>query len=188
ALQSMHSGLTPALKDEVLVEGLKHWHIRDGLVVVQVGLSAALLVGSVLVVRSLQNALNVPLGFEPRHAASASFDLSLQGYDRAFAKQFEQRVLEKVSSIPGIESAGLINGLPLTLAISNCYIFVEGKPPLRDSDAPMAARYWSSPGYLRAAQTKLIAGRDFESRDETEHSRAVLVNQTFARQLFPGED
>lgn len=188
AMQSIRGGLTPALKGEVVVEGLKHWHMRDGLVVVQVALSAALLVGSVLVVRSLQNALNVPLGFEPKHAASASFDLSLQGYDRSYTKQFEQRVLERVASLPGIESAGLINGLPLTLAISNCYIFVEGKPPLRDSDAPMAARYWSSPGYLRAAQTKLIAGRDFEMRDETEHSPAVLVNQTFATQLFPGEN
>jgi putative ABC transport system permease protein len=82
----------------------------------------------------------------------------------------------------------LINGLPLTLAISNCYIFVEGKPLLRDSDAPMAARYWSSPGYLRAAQTKLAAGRDFEPGDENEHSPAVLVNQTFAREMFPGEN
>jgi predicted permease len=79
AMQSMYRGLTPALKDEVLVEGLTHWHLRDGLVVAQVALSAALLVGSVLVVRSLQNALNVPLGFEPRHAASASFDLSRKG-------------------------------------------------------------------------------------------------------------
>jgi hypothetical protein len=52
----------------------------------------------------------------------------------------------------------------------------------------MAARYWSSPGYLRAAQTKLIDGRDFDARDEVETSRAVLVNQAFARQLFPGEN
>jgi predicted permease len=188
AMQSIRGGLTPALKDAVVVEGLKHWHMRDGLVVVQVALSAALLVGSILVVRSLQHALTVPLGFQPQHAATASFDLSLHGYDRAYTRQFEKRVLERVSSMPGIDAAGLINGLPLTLAISNCYIFVEGKPPLRDSDAPMAARYWSSPGYLRAAQTKLIDGRDFDARDEVETSRAVLVNQAFARQLFPGEN
>jgi predicted permease len=189
AMQSTRSGLTPALKDEAVIEGLKGWHIRDGLVVLQVALSVALLVGSVLVVRSLQNALNVPLGYEARHAATVSFDLSLHGYDRAYTRQFEQRLLEKVSSMPGIEAAGLINALPLTLmSMSNCYIFVEGKPVLRDSDAPMAARYWASPGYLRAAQTKLIAGRDFEMRDEAENSRAVLVNQTFARQLFPGEN
>jgi predicted permease len=188
AMQSTRGGLTSVLKDEVVVAGLKHWHVRDALVVVQVALSAALLVGSVLVVRSLRYALDGPLGFEPKHAASASFDLSLQGYDRLYTKQFERRVQEKVASLPGIESVGLISGLPLTLAISNCYIFVEGKPPLLDSDAPMAARYWSSPGYLRAAQTKLIAGRDFEARDETEHSAAVLVNQTFAQQMYPGEN
>ncbi len=188
AMQSTNGGLAPALKDEIVVEGLKRWHIRDGLVVVQVALSAALLVASVLVVRSLQNALAVPLGFEPRHAASSSFDLSLHGYDRAYTREFEHRLLDRVSSMPGIEAAGLINGRPLTPAISNCYIFVDGKPPLRDSDAPMAARYWSSPGYLRAAQTKLIAGRDFDKRDGTAYASAVLVNQTFARQLFPGEN
>jgi predicted permease len=154
----------------------------------QVALSALLLVASVLVVRSLQNAVTVRVGLETRHAAAAAFDLSLEGYDRVRARAFEQQLIERVRALPGIDSVGLINGLPLTLAISNCYIYVEGKPPLRDVEAPMAARYWSGPGYLRAAQTKLLAGRDFETRDDADGMPAVLVNETFARQLFPGEN
>jgi len=188
ALRSTRSGVAASLKEESIIESLKGWHLRDALVIAQVGLSAVLLVGSVLVVRSLQNALNVKLGFEPRHAVVASFDMGFQGYDRATAKQFDERLIERVRSLPGIESAGLINGLPLTLAISNCYIYVEGKPALRDADTRMAARYWTSPGYLRAAQTRLIAGRDFDTSDETDRSRSVLVNQTFAQELFPGEN
>jgi hypothetical protein len=92
--------------------------------------------------------------------ASASFDLSLQGYDRAYTKQFEQRVLEKVASLPGIESAGLINGLPLTLAISNCYIFVaEGKP--------LPARFRRADGRSILVESRIPSRRPDETHRRT---------------------
>ena len=125
-----------------------------------------LVVGSILVVRSQQHAMTLKLGFEPRHAATVSFDLGLLGYDRPRAREFEHRVIEKVRALPGIESAGLISFLPLTLlGISNYTILVEGKPVPRAADVPMAAKYWTGPGYFGAARTKLLAGRDFDDRD-----------------------
>ena len=67
-------------------------------------------------------------------------------------------------------------------------IFIEGKPEPRPGDAPMANMYDITPGYLRAMQTRLISGRDFDARDTKEASQVVLVNEAFARQLLPGED
>ncbi len=188
ALQSVRASLAPALKNEAPVQRFRRFQLRDALVAAQVALSVVLLVVSVLVVRSLQHALNLHLGFEPRHAASVSFNLALQGYDETRGHEFQRRLIEKVRAVPGIEAAGIISGLPLTLIISNNEILVEGKPVTRAAETPFAAMYWISPGYLQAAQTKLLAGRDFEERDNGESRRVVIVNQAFARQMLPGEN
>jgi len=188
ALQSTRTSLMPALKNEAPAKGLRRFHLRDLLVAAQVALSVVLLVGSVLVVRSLQHALSLHLGFEPRHAAAVSVDLGLEGYDESRGREFQRRLLAKVRALPGIESAGLINALPLTLNINNDSIFLEGKPVPRAADAPMAAMYRVGPGYFRTVQTKLVAGRDFDERDIPGSKRVVIVNQAFVRQLLPNED
>ena len=188
ALQSARTSLTPALKNEAPVGSWRRFHLRDVLVAAQVALSVVLLVGSVLVVRSLQNVLSLHLGFEPRHAAAVSVNLGLEGYNEARGREFQRRLIDKVRALPGIESAGLINALPLTLNINNNPIFLEGKPIPRAADAPVAAIYRVGPGYFRTAQTRLVAGRDFDERDTPGSKRVVMVNQAFIRQLLPNED
>ncbi len=188
ALQSTRGAVAPALKNETPVEGLRNWHLRDVLVGAQVALSVVLLVGSVLVVRSLRHALSLNLGFEPRHAAAVSFDLGLQGYDETRGREFHRRLLEKVRALPGIDSAGLSSGLPLSLNWNNNGIYVEGKPVPRAADVQSAAVFRGSPGYFRAMQTKFVAGRDFDGRDKQSSRPVVIVNQAFGRQLLPGEE
>ncbi len=188
AIQSTRSTLAGAMRNDAPSNSLRRVSLRDLLVITQVALSVVLLIGSVLVVRSLQHALSLHLGFEPRHAAVISYDLGLQGYNEEQAREFQRRLLDKVRSTPGIEAAGLIDGLPLTLNISNSAIFLEGKPEPRAGDAPLANMYSISPGYLKAMGTKLVAGRDLDQRDKKDAPLTVLVNETFARQLLPGED
>ncbi|HXA66116.1 MAG TPA: FtsX-like permease family protein [Bryobacteraceae bacterium] len=188
ALQSARVGLAGAMRNDAPSEKLRRVNLRDILVTSQIALSVVLLIGSVLVVRSLQHALSLHLGFEPRHAAALSFDLGLQGYNEERGREFQRRLLDKVRSMPGIEAAGMIDGLPLTLNISNSTIFLEGKPVPRPGDAPMANMYEITPGYLRAMQTPLVAGRDLDQRDSEDTPLVVLVNEAFARQLLPGED
>jgi predicted permease len=188
AIQSSRTGLAGAMRNDAPSDKLRRVSLRDLLVTTQVALSVVLLIASVLVVRSLQHALSLHLGFEPKHAAVLSYDLGLQGYKPERALDFTRRLLERVRSTPGIEVAGLINGLPLTLNISNSTIFLEGKPDPRPGDAPMANMYEITPGYLRAMQTKLVAGRDLDQRDKKDAPLAVLVNEAFVRQLLPGED
>jgi predicted permease len=115
-------------------------------------------------------------------------DLGLQGYDEARGREFQRRLIEKVRALPGIESAGLVNALPLSLNINNNGIFIEGRPVPKAAEVPMAAMYQAGPGYFRTARTKLIAGRDFDERDQPGSKHVVVVNQAFVRQLLLNEN
>jgi predicted permease len=188
ALQSTRASLVGAIKNEAPSEKLRRFSLRDILVATQVALSVVLLIGSILVVRSLQHALSLNLGFDPQHAAVLSYDFAAQGYDEERGRQFQRRLLEKVRSMPGIETAGIIDGLPLTLNISNNAIFLEGKPEPRAGDVPLANTYIITSGYIQAMRTRLVAGRDLNQRDTKDAPRVALVNEAFVRQLLPGGD
>jgi predicted permease len=188
ALQATRGRLIGAIKNEAPSEKLRRLDPRDILVTVQVALSVVLLIGSILVVRSLQHALSVNLGFQPEHAAVLSIDLASQGYNEERGRQFQRRLLDRVRGMPGIEAAGTIDGLPLTLAISNTGIFLEGKPEPRAADVPLANIYDITPGYLPAMRTRLVAGRDLDQRDTKDAPLVALVNEAFVHQLLPGEN
>ena len=188
ALQSARVDLAPALKSEAVADRLRRFALRDLLVTGQVALSVMLVVGSVLMVRSLENALSLHLGFEPRGAAAVAFDLGLQGYDDRRAHDFQTRVIERVRAMPGIQSAGLIDGFPLTLYWNNSGPYIEGKPVPKASDVTMAAMYKASPGYFQAARTRFVEGRDFNQNDKKGSTRVAIVNEAFVRQLLRGED
>jgi predicted permease len=188
ALQATKTDLVPALKNEAGSEKLRHWHLRDYMVTAQVGLSALLLVCSVLVVKSLQKALDAPIGYNPKSAVTVSFDLDIQGYDETRGREFERRVLERVRAIPGIESAALVDILPLSLNSSSDTIYIVGKPKPKPAEAPIAYSYTVSTGYFETMQTRILSGRDFDGRDKRGGQRVAIVNQAFGEQLLPGEE
>ena len=184
ALQATRANLVSALKNEVASEGWRRWHLRDYLVAAQVGISVLLMVCAVLVVRSLQRALHAPIGFNPQGAVAASFDLHTQGYNEERGREFEHRLLEKVRAIPGVESAALVDMMPLSLNSSTDGIFVEGHPVGKAAETPTAISYSVSPDYFRTMQTRLLEGREFDSRDRKGATRVAVVNQAFVRQIL----
>jgi predicted permease len=188
ALESVRVRLAPALKNEAVAERLRSFHPRDALVVVQIAMSVVLMIGSVLVVRSLQNALTLRLGFEPRGASSVAFDLGLQGYNDPKAKDFQHRMLDRVKSLPGVESAGVADTLPLTLNWNNSAVFIEGKPELKASEVPSAGMFRVDAGYWKTMRTRFVAGRAFDDRDREGAPPVAIVNEAFAKQLLPGEN
>jgi predicted permease len=189
ALESARAGLAAVIKNDAPAGKLRRMNLRDLLVTVQVALSVVLLIGSILVVRSLQRALSLNLGFEPEHAAVLSLDLAGQGYDEERGREFQRRLLEKVRGMPGIQTAGVTSGLPLTVTSdSGDPIYLEGKPEPRKGDAPVAYRYTVTPGYLEAMHTRLVAGRDLDQRDKQDTTLVALVNEEFVRRFLPGED
>ncbi|MGA2134164.1 MAG: ABC transporter permease [Bryobacteraceae bacterium] len=188
ALQAARTDLASALKNEAISEKLRHWQLRDYMVAVQVGLSVVLLVCSVLVIRSLKRALDAPIGYNPKGAVTASFDLNIQGYSEARGREFQRRFLEKVRAIPGIESAALVDWLPLSLNSSSDSIYAEGQPVPKATEAPQAYSFSITPGYFRTMQTRLLAGREFDARDKQDGPRIAVVNQAFADELLRGKN
>jgi predicted permease len=188
ALQATRTDLVPALKNEAASEKFRHWHLRDYTVAAQVALSTLLLVCSVLVIRSFQRALDAPLGYNPKGAVTASFDLNISGYDEPRGREFQRRLLEKVRALPGIDSAAIIDALPLSLNTSSDGIFIEGQAKPKATEAPIAYSYSISPDYFRTMQTRLLSGRDFDQRDKEGGKRVAIVNQAFVHQLLHDEE
>jgi predicted permease len=187
ALQSSNLELVPALKDQTSLGGFRKSRLRNALVVVQVALSLVLLVCAGLVVRSLQNAKQTRPGFTPENAIALSFDLGLQGYTEEKGRAFHRQLLERTKSIPGVRSAALTSVVPLTLDYSSTSIYVEGQPFTGSSDLPLAIPNEISPDYFRTMEIPL-RGRDFAEREDKPESRVAIVNETFARKFFPGQE
>jgi len=113
----------------------------------------------------LQHALTLNLGFEPANATSASFDLRLQGYDKKRSRSFDAALIAKASALPGMQAVGIINNLPLRIGEDNSVVSRTDRPMPPPSERRGAIIYKISPGYLRAAGTKLLLGRDITSHD-----------------------
>ncbi len=187
ALQSSRPDLVPALKDEKSMAGFRRSRLRNALVVVQVALSLVLLVCAGLVVRSLQAAQRMRPGFNPQNAVALSFDVGLQGYTEEKGRAFEKQLLERTQTLPGIRSVALVSTLPLSLDYSYSSIYVEGQPATSTVDLPVAVPNDVSPDYFRTMEIPL-RGRDFSAREDKDESRVAIVNETFARKMFPGRD
>jgi predicted permease len=187
ALHAVRVDLLPALKNQ-LSERFRRVQLKDLLVGAQVMLSVILLVGTVLVVRSLQRAITIDVGFNPRHAVAVTFDVSLNGYSEERGRAFEQRLMDQLTTVPGLESVALANWLPLGLAQSDSTVYAEGKPVPKAAEAPAASYYNVGPGYFRTMETRLLAGREFDAHDSPDSTRVAIVNEAFARRLFPNED
>ena len=188
ALQATKTDLVPSLKDEVSFGGHRRSWLKNSLIVAQISLSLVLLVGGGLMVRALRQAQTINVGFDPQHAAEVAFDLRLQGYESGQAKQFQKRLLERVNALPGVQSAGIADMVPVDLHFSRTAVFVEGQPLERPANAPTAMYKRASPGYFQAMGTRLLQGRDFNEQDDEKAQRVAIINETFARRFFPGEN
>ncbi len=187
ALQSSKPQLVPALKDESSMAGFRRSRLRNFLVVAQVTLSLVLLISAGLIVRSLQAAQKMRPGFNPENAVAISFDVSLQGYNEERGRPFQRQVLERAQALPQIENAALTDNLPLGLNYNDRTIYIEGTEFKGASTLPIAIPIGSSPGYFDVMGIPL-RGRDFRDDENKKESRVAIVNETFAKRFFNGED
>jgi predicted permease len=143
---------------------------------------------AVLVVRSLQQALTLNLGFNPNNAVSVSFDLTLQGYDEAHSRRFIAELLRKASALPGLSSVGIVNSLPLRTSEHNGVIFRADRPTPPRSEWRASTIYNMSPGYLETAGTRLLLGRNVNDHDREGAPPVAIVNEALAHLLFDNEN
>lgn len=188
ALQATRQDLVPALKDGASSAGYRRSRLRSLLVIAQVAFSLVLLVAAGLLVRNLQHVQMIGPGFEIERTITMSVDLGLQGYDGARGHEFYKRLIPRVEALPGVRSASLSSYLPLNLDRSSGDIYVEGHPFTRRSELPEVqyAQVW--PKYFETMGIPLLQGREFSVQDDRNESRVVIVNQTFARPFWPGQD
>ena len=189
ALEAVRTDVIPSLKNEPVSTRFRRWSVRDFLVGGQVALSVILVICSVLVVRSLQRALTLNLGFNPDRAVSVSFDLSLQRYSEEDSRRFDAALVRKASGVRGFESAGVINNSPLRLGGENNRVVSRTDRPVpKPAERIGAIIYNVSPGYLRAAGTRLLFGRDVNDYDRERAPLVALVNEALAHVFFDNEN
>jgi putative ABC transport system permease protein len=190
ALQSTSIDVNESLKESARGSGggSRRARLRSALVVSEIALSLVLLVGAGLLFRSLLRLHAVELGFRPQRVLT--FRLAPSGpnfsEDPQYSAFFHQ-VAERVRALPGVESVGVINTLPLVKGPTAAFR-VEGRPEEPADRWPRINYRSVSPDYFRTVDTPLVRGRALGERDNTSAPLALVVNQTLARQNFPGED
>src|SRR5262249_23384049 len=188
AWQASKTDLASALKNETSFGAPQRSRLKSSLIVLPVALSLVVLIGGALMLRALRQAQTINLGFDPERAVEMSFDLRLQGYESAQGREFQKLLLERVRALPGVESAGISNIIPVDLHISSAPVSIEGQPPSRPANAPRALTSNITPGYFKAMNTRLLRGRDFTEYDDDKAARVAIINESFARRFGPGED
>ena len=159
--------------------------LRDLLLGVQIALCALLLTASLVALRGMERSLHAPFGFNPQGVTLAATDMHMSNYSDANELPVQKRLIEAAAGIPGVVAVGTIDETPLGTGGSNSSVYPEGTTDFRPSKSRFSAKYFSiSPGYLRSAETRLLAGRDFTWRDDAKAPPVALVNETFAHRLF----
>ena len=166
-------------------EGRGRGRVRSVLVVSEVALACVLLIGSGLLLRSFLNLLDVDLGFQPSNAYAIKVDYD-DGGDSLKRGAILQEVLHRVSAIPGVESAGISDMLPLDRDRS-WGLWAKGAVFQKD-EFPDAFIRIVSPGYINAMGMHLLEGRDFNWQDTAKVLHVIIINEAAAKKNWPGQD
>jgi putative ABC transport system permease protein len=159
--------------------------LRGLLIYSQVALACMLLIGAGLLIRTFAHLRGVDPGFRTANLLTLSMPPSKEhrGAERSIA--YQREILRRVTSLPGVESAGFTNHIPIAFKYDMTSVGAEGRDP---KDRVQARAREAGPGYLRTMGIPLVAGRDVNERDVAGAPYVALVNQAMARQLFPGKD
>jgi putative ABC transport system permease protein len=158
-----------------------------GVTVIQTALTLALLVGAGLLIRTMNNLSMVNAGYNTGKILTMSVTALQREHRERLA--FDQQVMERVSRLPGVESAAFGWGVPLTGNSSPLVVEIEGQPPAsKPSDMPVFPERAVSEGYFKLLGQPLVAGRDFRSTDNSDAPRVAIINQAFASRYFPQAD
>jgi predicted permease len=188
ALQVQDLKLHDTLKDSNRgsSQGRGHAWIRGGLVVSEIGLACVLLVGAGLLIRSFLRVLDVNMGFRPERAAALRIDPNSSYKTQEQKNSYFTEALHRVMDVPGMEGAGLSDSLPLG---HNRSWGVAAKGVVyTPQDYPIGFPRIISDGYFRAMGIPLKKGRDFTERDTKGALNVIIINETLAKNLWPGQD
>ena len=191
AWQSSRADLVDGLKDggRAMTGSLGQQRFRRGLVAAQVGLSVVLLAGASLLIASFVRLSKQPGGFNTERIWIGFIGLPPGQYPDPAAKAlFVDRLLVELRNSPGIESASAGDGVPLAGGQSRSpYARVDGNP-VAVNQRPLGLTRSVSPGFMKTFGIPLIAGRDFDERDQWDKPGVVILSKSTAQKLYAGED
>jgi predicted permease len=169
--------------------GMKRFTMRDVLLVMQIAICAVLVTSSLVAVRGLMRSLDSSYGFQPQNAVVAESDLHMAGYTDEQAPQMQKRMMDAAAAIPGVTNVGYINQVPLGMGGGDSGVFPDSTTDYRPTNSVAdAMNYNVSPGYMQAAGTQLLAGRDLTIHDDSQAPTVALVNRQFAVKVFGSVD
>jgi predicted permease len=189
AVQAMRSNVRQSLNEEGRsgLGGVRHRKTRAALVVVEVGLALVLLVGAGLLLRSFSTLTRVTPGFDPRNLLVVNLPLSPQRYaDDIVRTTAVERIVRSVGDLPGVRAAAMTTGLPMAGQGVTVHFNRAAFPPKRPEDYVMAGLRAVTPGYFETIGVPLRSGRTFTEQDREFAPGVVVINESMARQFFPG--
>jgi predicted permease len=185
ALQVSFVPLTASLGQRGASESQRHTWMRGVLVVTEIAFACVLLVGAGLLMRSFLRVLDVDLGFQPEAAATVRIDPNSRYLTQAQRNAYMDEALRRVRAIPGVQAAGITDALPLG------HNRTWGSPAkgqtYKRGEYPLSFVRIVSDGYFKAMGIPLRLGRDLTESDGPAGTAAILVNETLARRLWPGQ-
>jgi macrolide transport system ATP-binding/permease protein len=157
------------------------------LVVVELAVAVVLLVSAGLLGKSLYRLLHVEVGFQPEHMATVEVELSQVDYPKdPQQSQAARKILDRLSTLPGVQSVGLTSVLPVSYNGNTTWIRIVGHP--YNGEHNEVNQRDVSHAFFSTIRAKLFQGRFFTEFDDVSRPRVVIINQTLAKKYFPGED
>lgn len=163
--------------------------LRSLLIVSDVAFALILLTGAGLMIKSFVRLLEVDPGFDPQKVLTLQVSLFGANYNEdAPVTAFYQQALERIEALPGVETAAVVSQIPLGGNGDMYGIHVVDKPNPNPEDDPSGDRYSITPHYFHAMHIPLLSGREFTLQDTAASPPVVIVNQTLAQSIWPGEN
>jgi predicted permease len=188
ALRATRLDHATALRGDLTAAGVvRRVGLRDGLVIAQVAVSLVVLAAAGLFLASLRNATRLDPGFRAEGLALLRLELGIQGYDSARGRAFYAELERRVRAQPGVEAVSLAEIVPLGMSRQRRGVEVEGYAPREGEEMEFGVNTVGA-GYFETMGIPLVRGRGFERGDRTGAAPVAVVNESFARRFWPGED
>ena len=190
AFQASHSDLNTALKQSgsQTSTGRQHQRLRHILTTVEIAVAFIALAGAGMLLRTLWALGSTNLGLNPQHVLSVNTEVYTRRYTRAEGVQFYSELLSRVRSLPGVSSAALAFGSPLTTMHSWKQVEKPGRETQNQGEWQAIEDDTVSPGYFGTLGIPLLRGRDFRAEDLQQTPTVAIVSQTMAQTFWPNED
>lgn len=189
AWQASRTNVADVLKDESRgASSFRLGRISRGLVITEIALSAGLLVGAGLMIKSVTQVRNVDFAFQTHDVFTARIGLPEAQYpEPAMQRAFFDELLPRLRELPTTQHVGLIQALPALFASQQRFA-VEGVSYMEDRDYPQTRTLQMSPGALDALGVSVLQGRDFQQQDRDGALPVAIINESLARRYFEGQD